>query len=563
PAVTPAPTPAVTPAPTPAVTPAVTPAPTPTVTPAPTPAPTVNAAAIALQCATYKNQVLNTIGSIEQNSTENQISTSLDALMQEDSAAIKQSLVVNIQDFGAKGDGVNSDVDALKKAIADVAENGGGSIYFPPTQQTYVIDKPVGIPENVNLIGDNTKISRFFNYTVESSVFIFDGNNIMEGFIYDGGLTRIPDTGIQYEAQYYHEFHIEKDSNGCIFYNNKFLNAKGSVVGGNDSNTIVYKNTFGDYGDHSVYTGGNCGQVKNLIVSNNTFTAPTATRETIKITNSGDMVIISNNTFDIPNGTVYYFCKSAEAQYAPFYSYDLNNISFSYNTVQSCSNIGFIVRDHAPTGSTFGNVKHIQVSNNTFQAGHYLNIGGSVWSADTNADNFSGTNVDINNNTFTQTPEIHLCCNGDGLKVNFTNNTTNGAPYNDSLIRLYGNTTLNVSNNKFNFDGNTTLIESPYDSKSNTSTTAGIKATSPQKISISNNKITGLWKVYQSDSTQNNYLTDNIDFIVADNTFTSTGEGVAFGIDPDSLKLIGAKLSITKNSESIDGIISSTSLNIA
>ena len=38
----------------------------------------------------------------------------------------------NIRDFGAKGDSVTNDGDAINKAIDAAAENGGGTVYFPP-----------------------------------------------------------------------------------------------------------------------------------------------------------------------------------------------------------------------------------------------------------------------------------------------------------------------------------------------------------------------------------------------------------------------------------------------
>ena len=38
----------------------------------------------------------------------------------------------NVKDFGAKGDSVTIDNDAINKAIDAAAANGGGTVYFPP-----------------------------------------------------------------------------------------------------------------------------------------------------------------------------------------------------------------------------------------------------------------------------------------------------------------------------------------------------------------------------------------------------------------------------------------------
>ena len=54
----------------------------------------------------------------------------------------------NVMDFGAVGDGVADDTDAIQRAINHVYERGGGTVYFPFAPKGYRIAKPA--PETVN-----------------------------------------------------------------------------------------------------------------------------------------------------------------------------------------------------------------------------------------------------------------------------------------------------------------------------------------------------------------------------------------------------------------------------
>ncbi|MFZ3102555.1 MAG: glycosyl hydrolase family 28-related protein [Desulfitobacteriaceae bacterium] len=509
--------------------------------------------------AKTKQEILNTIESLQVNSTENELTASINELLRKDSTDNnKNQLLVNIKDYGAKGNGVDSDVDALKKAIGYANGKGGGSIFFPATTQAYVIDRVVTISKNINLIGEQTRISRYHNYKVNNGVFNFLGNNKMEGFIYDGGLTKIPNLGIENEFTNYSDFVALNE--GCIFTNNVFLNAKGSFIGGRGK-TIIFGNTFGDYGDHCIYMGGlrrkdgTEDKTEKVIISNNTFTSLTSTRDAVKFRNSGEMVIVANNTFDLPKGSLFNFSLGDTTNLQG----NIKNISFSFNIIKKCKDVGFIGLNNTPIGSTLGKLNNIKISNNIVDScTGYLLIGGSSWSMDTNYNYFSGTNIDISNNTFKTTPQIHLSCKGDGLTVNIANNKAYGSLRNESLIMMAGNTSLNLINNMFIFDDNTTLIDSPFQHARNTASTAGIEATTPQAITISGNTISGVRKIFQESSNKNvTYLTDKINFNLVNNTFIKNGKAVEFGTDSGLTELIKAKLTMSNNSLTQNGKITS------
>jgi hypothetical protein len=45
---------------------------------------------------------------------------------------LKNELIANVKDFGALGNGVNDDSEAIENTITYIFENGGGSVYYPP-----------------------------------------------------------------------------------------------------------------------------------------------------------------------------------------------------------------------------------------------------------------------------------------------------------------------------------------------------------------------------------------------------------------------------------------------
>jgi polygalacturonase len=44
----------------------------------------------------------------------------------------QQNGIYNIQDFGAKGDGISLNTQFIQKAIDECAQNGGGKVIVPP-----------------------------------------------------------------------------------------------------------------------------------------------------------------------------------------------------------------------------------------------------------------------------------------------------------------------------------------------------------------------------------------------------------------------------------------------
>lgn len=76
---------------------------------------------------------------------------------------------INVQDFGAKGDGMANDTSAINAAIAK-AGSGGGVVSFPPG--TYLFDETILLPEGVTLrgAGRDSTILRGVGYYPPSGV---------------------------------------------------------------------------------------------------------------------------------------------------------------------------------------------------------------------------------------------------------------------------------------------------------------------------------------------------------------------------------------------------------
>ena len=67
------------------------------------------------------------------------------------------NVFVNVKSFGAVGDGVTDDTEALQAALNYAYENGGGTVYAPERYATY---KPLYIQFGVSLVGDSATNSR-------------------------------------------------------------------------------------------------------------------------------------------------------------------------------------------------------------------------------------------------------------------------------------------------------------------------------------------------------------------------------------------------------------------
>lgn len=85
---------------------------------------------------------------------DNNLTNKVDELEIDLNTKIK-NIRLNVKDYGAVGDGITDDRSAIQSAINDLAENGG-TVFIP--EGTYkIINDPLQMVSNVNIIGDGDK----------------------------------------------------------------------------------------------------------------------------------------------------------------------------------------------------------------------------------------------------------------------------------------------------------------------------------------------------------------------------------------------------------------------
>ena len=103
--------------------------------------------------------------------------------------------IINIKDFGAKGDGVTDDTEAIQAAIHTASLRGGGEVKVP--EGIYIISDTLIVPDNIILVGNGVGYEYYHPTT-----FLFKGTGYKRYALHGMSVFSIenPDVGAPYLA---------------------------------------------------------------------------------------------------------------------------------------------------------------------------------------------------------------------------------------------------------------------------------------------------------------------------------------------------------------------------
>ena len=200
-------------------------------------------------------------------SSENEVAdTSNSNEVRESNTALEKGIEVsalNVKDYGAVGDGVNDDRQAIQDTIDAAAKGlGGGKVYFP--EGTYLVKEIVFLRSHTHLevhekatILNGINIKNHPSIVFMTGLFTDDGDQVewepTEDISYSGGTI---------------DMNGALNEEGTKAKNLPLINSSGAFAIGNSKNVTISNVTFKDsYQGHAIQIAGS----KNVLVDNSRF----------------------------------------------------------------------------------------------------------------------------------------------------------------------------------------------------------------------------------------------------------------------------------------------------
>ncbi|HEM3636732.1 TPA: right-handed parallel beta-helix repeat-containing protein [Streptococcus suis] len=392
------------------------------------------------------------------------------------------SLNVKTQ-FGALGDGISDDRQALQDAI-DAANQGlgGGIVYIP--EGTYKVDEILFLKSNIEIqLHDNATILNNINQKNHPSIVFMTGE-----FTDDGKQVEwAPTENIKFSGGTI-DMNGQLNSDKSKALNLPLINSSGAFAIGYSSNFTISNVTFkNSYKGHAIQIAGS----KNVLIDNSRFIGQ-ALPNTLK-----DSQIISYETIQIEPQTRKGFPYALNNTGVPSENVTIQNSYFgkSNEAGELVTAIGTHYQDN-----TTQNPRNIKIINNHFDNMMYAGV------------RFTGfTDVLIEGNKFTKKSKeasVHYRDNGATL--------VNGYSYNnkDKTHVLDLNKHITVNNNIFDISDNNTKF-----AKDNAENLGDIK-----DITITNNTITYNTTESKQPAIQTLRIVDNLS--IKGNTILSGFRGI-------------------------------------
>lgn len=438
-------------------------------------------------------------------SSENEVAdTSNSNEVRESNTALEKGIEVsalNVKDYGAVGDGVNDDRQAIQDTIDAAAKGlGGGKVYFP--EGTYLVKEIVFLRSHTHLevhekatILNGINIKNHPSIVFMTGLFTDDGDQVewepTEDISYSGGTI---------------------DMNGALneertkAKNLPLINSSGAFAIGNSKNVTISNVTFKDsYQGHAIQIAGS----KNVLIDNSRFLGQ-ALPKTMK-----DGQIISKESIQIEPLTRKGFPYALNDNGQKSENVTIQNSYFGKS--EKSGELVTAIGTHYQTATT-ENPSNIKILNNHFDNMMYAGV------------RFTGfTDILIKGNRFdkkTKEESVHYRENGAAL--------VNAYSYKNVKDILDLNKHVTITGNVFNIaDSNTKAIRVAKDSADYLGKVTDITVT---KNIIRNNS-----KNTEQPNIEMLRVSDNL--VVSDNIISGGKDGIVIEESAGSITVLNNQLS--------------------
>lgn len=174
-----------------------------------------------------------------------------------------EDTALSVKDYGAIGDGVNDDRQAIQDAIDAAAQGlGGGNVYFP--EGTYLVKEIVFLKSHTHLeLNEKATILNGINIKNHPSIVFMTGLFTDDGAQVEWG----PTEDISYSGGTI-DMNGALNEEGTKAKNLPLINSSGAFAIGNSNNVTIKNVTFKDsYQGHAIQIAGS----KNVLVDNSRF----------------------------------------------------------------------------------------------------------------------------------------------------------------------------------------------------------------------------------------------------------------------------------------------------
>ena len=179
------------------------------------------------------------------------------------STNLNEHVALNVKDYGAIGDGVNDDRQAIQDTIDAAAKGlGGGNVYFP--EGTYLVKEIVFLKSHTHLeLNEKATILNGINIKNHPSIVFMTGLFTDDGAQVEWG----PTEDISYSGGTI-DMNGALNEEGTKTKNLPLINSSGAFAIGNSNNVTIKNVTFKDsYQGHAIQIAGS----KNVLVDNSRF----------------------------------------------------------------------------------------------------------------------------------------------------------------------------------------------------------------------------------------------------------------------------------------------------